>query len=148
MRDIRFYTEETCRNFKALKNAFVFATNYSLLRPDPEKKRIVILFTDQEEFRHLIQRWAKRVARELFKEMDLLGCTSRGVIRFADQYEWEQRADAIETADIIVAVGLDTDQLLRLDDDNKVIAVTAIPWALEDIDNWLGRSKYPVTKIG
>jgi len=126
----RFYIATSGNDDDAYKEAMQSACK--LANEDPEIKRVVLLVHTKKNTGWFEKLFGREVEKQLFKGITFKGC--KPVFKFETKKTYN---DSYTPSEIVITCGLDSDDVLPIDDFYSVKAIIAIPWLSDGLKKWV-----------
>ncbi len=126
----RFYINTRGNDDEAYREAMQFACQLS--EDDPDIKRVVLLAHTKSNTGWLERLYDRETVKKLFNGVKFKDCIPTFVIKTKKTY-----SDPHQLQDIVITMGLDTEDVMKIDDFYGVKAIIAIPWLPERLEDWV-----------
>lgn len=126
----RFYINTKGNDDEAYREAMDFACKLS--NESPSIKRIILLIHTKQNTGWFERLFGSEVVKKLFNGTHFKNCSP--IFKFETKKTYD---DLFEASDIVISCGLDSEDLLKIDDFYSVQAIIAIPWLPEKLQKWV-----------
>lgn len=126
----RFYINTRGNDDEAYREAMQFACQ--LADNDPEIKRVVLLAHTKSNTGWLERLYDRETVKKLFNGIKFKDCNPTFIIKTKKTY-----SDPHPPQDVVITMGLDTEDVMKVDDFYGVKAIIAIPWLPERLQEWV-----------
>ena len=126
----RFYFDTKGNDDEAYREAIQFACQHA--SNDPEIKRVILLAATKQNIGWLERLYDRRVIRDLFKGTRFKNCTPIFKIETVKTYK-----DTHDPEDMVITLGLDEDDIFKVDSYYGVRAIIVVPWISEKVQKWI-----------
>lgn len=126
----RFYIDTKGNDDEAYREAMQFACKHA--DTDPEIKKVILLAASKKNTGWLDRLYGDKVVKQLFAGSTFKDCRPVFKIETTQTYR-----DSHTPSEILISLGLDADDLFKIDDYYSVKAIIAIPWLKEHTETWV-----------
>ncbi len=126
----RFYIKTYGNDDEAYREAVKFACQ--LAEDDSDISRVVFLANTKSNTGWLERLYGQKTVNKLFSGMEFKDCKPTFIIKTRKTY-----SDPHSSKDIVITMGLDSEDVMKVDDFYGVKAIIAIPWLLEQLEDWV-----------
>lgn len=126
----RFFIATSGNDDEAYREAMQYACK--LADNDPEIKRVVLLVHTKQNTGWFERIFGREIEKQLFKGTTFKNC--RPVFKFETKKTYN---DSYTPSEIVITCGLDSEDVLPIDDFYSVKAIIAIPWLVDGLDKWV-----------
>ncbi len=126
----RFFINTSGNDDEAYREAIIFACQ--LAEKDPDIKRVVLLALSNSNIGWLERLYGSETVKKLYTGIQFNGCNPIFIIKTKKTY-----SDPHPPQDIVITMGLDAEDVMKIDDFNGVKAIIAIPWLPELLQVWV-----------
>jgi hypothetical protein len=126
----RFYIDTKGNDDEAYREAMKFACKHA--DTDTEIKKVILLASSKKNTGWLDRLYGDKVVKQMFSGTTFKNCTPVFKIETTQTYN-----DSYTPSEIVITLGLDADDLFKIDDYNSVKAIIAIPWVKQQTEKWV-----------
>jgi len=126
----RFYIDTQGNDDEAYREAMKFACK--LADKDPEIERVVILIHTKQNTGWFDRLYGGEVVKKLLVGTKFTNC--RPSFKFETKRTYD---DYSSPSEIVITCGLDSEEVLKIDDFYSVKAIIAIPWLKDSLKKWV-----------
>ena len=126
----RYYFDTMGNDDEAYKEAISLA--HDLAKSDPEIGRIILLAHAKGSIGWLERAYGHEDVKKMQKGAKLSNCNASIKVESKRTYK-----NPVGTKDIVITMGLDSDDVFKVDDFCSVKAIIAIPWLKEGLERWI-----------
>lgn len=135
----KYYIDTHGNDDNAYKMALQFAV--SLFKNDSQIKKIVFLVGSKNSTGWLDRLYGSDIVKKLFN-----GINQNGVLVKIETVRTLQNNYSTET-DIIIACGLNSDEIFKIEDYTNIKYIIAIPWQKELTQSWINTNQASILEI-
>jgi hypothetical protein len=126
----RFYIDTHGNDDEAYREAMQFACQ--LANKSKDIKRIVLLIHSKQNTGWFERLFGSTVVKQLFAGTKFKDCNA--IVKFETVRTYK---DGYGQSDIVITCGLDSEDVLKIDDMYSVKAIIAVPWLKDKIEKWV-----------
>ena len=130
--ETKFYIDTETNDDESYKLAMQFACELS--KKDPEVKKIVLYIHTKQNTGWFERLFGNEVVKKLFTGLKFNGCPVNFIFETKLTYKKAQYGN---NSDIVICCGLDSDEILEIDDYHSVKYIIAIPWLKNLTEKWI-----------
>lgn len=126
----RFFIGTQGNDDEAYREAMSFACQ--LANEDPEIKRVVLLTHTKQNIGWLERLFGDATVKKLFTGLKFKDCKPTFKIETLRTYNKKYSPE-----EVVITMGLDSDEVLKIDSNHSIKAIIAIPWLKDGIQKWV-----------
>lgn len=126
----RFYIDTKGNDDEAYREAIREACN--LADKNSEIKKVILLAASKRNTGWLDRLFGDKVVKQLFAGTTFKDCKPVFKIETVKTYR-----DSFTPSEIVITLGLDADDVFKIDDFHSIKAIIAIPWLPERLQKWI-----------
>lgn len=126
----KFYIDTGGNDDEAYREAMQFACEYA--KNNANIRRVVLLALSKNNVDWLKRLYGERTVKDLFNGTTFNGCTPEYIIKTKRTYK-----DPMNTSDFVISMGLNSEDLMKVDDYYGIVGILAIPWTSDGLSDWI-----------
>lgn len=126
----KIYIDTEGNDYEAYREAMQAACE--LAKKDPTIKRVVLLISTKGSDGWFGKLYGSETVKDLYKGTKFEGCSPLYKFETLKTYK-----DSLDPSDIVITCGLDSDDVLKIDDYYSAKIIIAIPWLKKSLNKWV-----------